>query len=66
MPSGPSTLTVKRLFAVSGNRCAFPGYDATLVDLDTGIVNSEICHIRARRQLGGCLSHAPSGCILTA
>jgi hypothetical protein len=35
MPSRPSTPTVKRRFAVSSNRCAFPGCTLPLVNLDT-------------------------------
>lgn len=26
MPQQPATQTIKRLFAASGNRCAFPGH----------------------------------------
>lgn len=44
--SGPSLTTVKRLFARSGNRCAFPGCDSPIVE-DSGIITGEICHIRA-------------------
>jgi hypothetical protein len=46
---GPTTATIKRLFSVAGNRCAFPGCTATLVIGDT--VTAEICHIKA--QSGG-------------
>jgi len=46
--AGPSVATVKRLFAVSGNRCAFPGCDLPLVDEASGKVTGRICHIRAR------------------
>src|SRR5439155_22099202 len=41
----PSRPTVKRLFAVSRNLCAFPGCETQLVDSDTGSVLGEICHI---------------------
>ena len=44
--SGPTTATIKRLFAVSGNQCAFPGCTTPLVVNDT--VVAEICHIKAR------------------
>jgi hypothetical protein len=44
--SGPTTTTIKRLFAVSGNRCAFPDCDAPLVIDKT--VTAEICHIKAQ------------------
>jgi hypothetical protein len=46
--SGPSTKTIKRLFAVSGNRCAFPGCTLPLVDTISGTVLGEICHIQAQ------------------
>ena len=52
MPSGPSTPTVKRLFAVSGNRCAFPGCTLPLVDQASSEVLGEICHIQARSPNG--------------
>ena len=51
MPS-PTTATIKRLFAVSGNRCAFPGCTLPLVDPDSGTVLGEICHIKARSPEG--------------
>ena len=44
--SAPSLSTIKRLFALSGNRCAFPGCDAPLVE-ESGTVTGIICHIRA-------------------
>ena len=43
----PSTATVKRLFAVSGNRCAFPRCSHPLVEPQSGKVVGRICHIRA-------------------
>jgi len=45
--AGPSVATVKRLFAVSGNRCAFPGCTLPLVDDASGKVTGRICHIKA-------------------
>jgi hypothetical protein len=45
--SGPSTSTIKRLFALSGNRCAFPRCDASMA-LDDTLVG-EICHIKGRK-----------------
>ena len=45
--AGPSVATVKRLFAVSGNRCAFPGCAVPLVDEASGKVTGRICHIKA-------------------
>jgi hypothetical protein len=50
--SGPTTATIKQLFAVSGNRCAFPGCNLPLVDLGSGTVLGEICHIKARSSEG--------------
>jgi len=46
----PTGKTIKRLFAVSGNRCAFPGCTATLVTGNT--VTAEICHIKAQSEGG--------------
>lgn len=45
--SDPSSCAVKRLFALSGNRCAFPGCPNLLVD-SSGKVTGRICHIRGR------------------
>jgi hypothetical protein len=47
-----SVRIVKRLFAVSGNRCAFPGCKIPLVDPVSGKVTGRICHIKA---------HSPGG-----
>lgn len=41
----PSRATIKQLFAVSGNQCAFPGCIEKLVDGDN--ILGEICHIEA-------------------
>jgi len=46
----PTETTIKRLFAVSGNRCAFPGCTAVLVT--GGVVTGEICHIKAQNPQG--------------
>lgn len=45
-PKEPSRPTVKRLFAVSGNRCAFPKCATPLVDPQSGSVVGEVCHIK--------------------
>jgi hypothetical protein len=45
-PTGPSTPTVKRLFAVSGNKCAFPDCFQPLVDPASGSIVGEVCHIK--------------------
>lgn len=50
--SYPSTATIKRLFAISGNLCAFPKCKQTLVDQDSGKVIGEICHIKAQNKGG--------------
>lgn len=44
----PNQVTLKRLFAESGNVCAFPGCGTRLIDSQTGIVVGEVCHIKAR------------------
>jgi len=47
----PSARTIKRIFAVSGNRCAFPNCQAPIVD-ENGTIIGRICHIEAD-SLGG-------------
>ena len=42
--SGPSATTIKRLFALSGNRCAFPGCTNSLFD-QNGALIADVCHI---------------------
>jgi hypothetical protein len=42
----PTEKTIKKLFALSGNRCAFPDCSIRIVD-ESGVVTGEICHIRA-------------------
>lgn len=49
-PAGPSTATIKRLFAMSGNRCAFPKCTSPLIDGKK--VVGKICHIKARNENG--------------
>ncbi len=46
-----SQSTIKRLFAFSGNQCAFPGCDKKLVS-DEHARNSNICHIEAASEGG--------------
>ena len=48
-PTSPRQPTVKRLFALSGNRCAFPDCPTRLVDQDTGTILGEICHIKGEK-----------------
>jgi hypothetical protein len=47
----PSSATIKRLFVLSGNRCAFPKCRTPLVDLG-GKVTGQICHIKAASPRG--------------
>ncbi|MGE8505300.1 MAG: hypothetical protein ACN6P1_24060 [Pseudomonas sp.] len=44
--NSPTLKTVKHLFAVSSNRCAFPACSSPLVE-ESGTVTGEIAHIRA-------------------
>jgi hypothetical protein len=50
MTSRPTLPTIERLFALSGNRCAFPG--CTFELFHEGAAVGEICHIKAQK-LGG-------------
>lgn len=50
--TNPSVPTIKRLFAVSGNKCAFPKCPLPLVDEESGKVTGRICHIKARNEGG--------------
>jgi hypothetical protein len=45
----PRFPVVKRLFAVSGNRCAFLGCTSGLVDQESGKVIGKVCHIKGNR-----------------
>ena len=47
----PIQKTVKRLFAMSGNRCAFPNCNSPLVE-ESGTVTGEIAHIKAVSENG--------------
>lgn len=49
-PSGPTVATIKRLFALSGNRCAFPKCTDALIDGKK--VVGKICHIKAQSERG--------------
>jgi len=46
-PTRPSDATIKRLFARSGNRCAYPRCPLEIVQGD--VVVGEVCHIRGSR-----------------
>lgn len=43
---GPTLAVIKRLFALSRNKCTFSGCEAPIVE-DSGTVTGEICHIKA-------------------
>lgn len=47
----PSEKTIKRLFALSGNLCAFPRCTVPIVE-SVGTITGEICHIRAQSDGG--------------
>lgn len=47
----PKTTTIKKLFALSGNICAYPNCSERIVD-SAGNVLGEICHIEAAEVLG--------------
>lgn len=49
-PTSPSRPTVKKLFAVSGNLCAFPGCSTPLYDSESDSIIGEICHIKGERK----------------
>lgn len=48
----PREPTVKQLYALSMNRCAYPDCPTPLVSPETGTVIGEVCHIRAHN-VGG-------------
>lgn len=48
----PTVSTIKRLFAVSQNRCAFPKCNQPLVESASGKVVGRVCHIKAARPGG--------------
>jgi len=47
----PTLATIKKLFALSGNQCAYPSCTAPIVET-SGLVSGEICHIKAQRKGG--------------
>lgn len=49
--SRPTEKTIRRLFAMSGNMCAFPECRSPLVE-PGGTITGEICHIRAQKPGG--------------
>jgi hypothetical protein len=71
-PKGPTIATGKRLFALSGNRCAFPDCPTRLVDRATRSIVGEVCHIkgvkpgspRHDKAIDGCALHGFDNLIL--
>jgi uncharacterized Zn finger protein (UPF0148 family) len=49
--SEPTEKTIRQLFALSGNVCAFPECQVPIFER-TGTITGEICHIKARRKRG--------------
>jgi DNA-binding PadR family transcriptional regulator len=49
---GYTDQTLKKLFALSGNVCAFPGCTAPIVDTDMDVVVGDICHIKGKSENG--------------
>lgn len=43
----PTEKTIKRLFALSGNICAYPGCQLPIIE-SAGTITGEICHIKAK------------------
>lgn len=51
--SKPTEKTIKKLFALSGNYCAFPGCSTKIFDSNSSqSILGEICHIKADNPLG--------------
>lgn len=47
-----SERTLKKLFGLSGNQCAFPGCIKPVIDSQTGLPIGEICHIKGKSPNG--------------
>lgn len=50
--NAPRDTTIRRVFAVSMNRCAFPGCSTPVIDPDSMTILGEICHIHAQSEKG--------------
>lgn len=50
--SGPREGTVRQLFALSMNQCAFPGCKTQIIEPATGTIQAEVCHIIAQNEGG--------------
>lgn len=46
----PSLPTVKRLFTMSGNRCAFPDCSTPIIDPQSGSIVAQVCHIKGEKR----------------
>ena len=67
----PSIRAIQRLYAMSGNRCAFSGCTALIIEDSPGMAGinmGEICHIRASKaggENGGAIfDHGSGGIVL--
>lgn len=49
---GYTDLTLKTLFSLAGNECAFPGCTAPVFDTTHGVLTGQICHIKGRSKNG--------------
>ncbi len=49
---GYTDLTLKKLFSLSGNVCAFPGCTAPIIDTTNGVMTGQICHIKGKSRNG--------------
>jgi hypothetical protein len=45
---GVQTVTLKKLFALTGNKCAFPGCELPVFDTEHKVLTGEVCHIKAQ------------------
>lgn len=57
--SEPTEKTIRQLFALSGNVCAFSECEVPIVER-TGAITGEICHIKARHERGQRFDHTQS------
>lgn len=48
----PRESTIRKLFALSSNRCAFQNCPTPIVEADAGTILAEVCHIRAQNPNG--------------
>ncbi len=55
----PTVATLKKLFALSANLCAFPKCTNRLIDPSSGTLTAEVCHIRGRKTGHGSQRYDP-------